>query len=323
MAHSVNGMNVMPTSLVLIGAPSSAGAYAPGQERAPDALRGAGLVERLEAHGIAVDDRGNVPSFRWRADRAHPRAMNAGAVASTATMTAARVAAALAADAAVLVLGGDCTVELGTVAGALATTSNVGLVYIDLDTDLNTPASTADGALDWMGVAHLLGIAGAVPELVGTGSRAPMLNPDQVLFFGNDNSQPFEREIIEQYGIAEVPLAAVQADPVGVAQSVTDGWARRFDRLLVHLDVDVLDYLDMPLAENTRRNEGLRFDQLMAALRPLLQAPNWAALTVTEVNPDHGERDGSTLRLFVAALADALANVPRLGGLHNVREHPA
>jgi hypothetical protein len=75
----------------------------------------------------------------------------------------------------------------------------------------------------------------------------------------------------------------------------------------------VLDYLDMPLAENTRRNVGLRFADLMAALRVLLSAPNWAALTVCEVNPDHGEADGSTLRTFIGALADALACSPRLG----------
>mgnify|MGYP003472783622 FL=1 len=134
-----------------------------------------------------------------------------------------------------------------------------------------------------------------------------MLHPDQILFFANDNSKPFERRIIEARGIAEVQLADVVADPTGAAQAVADGWAQQFAKLLVHLDVDVLDYLDMPLAENYRRNKGLRFDQLMAALRPLLRAPNWVALTLTEVNPDHGESDGSTLRAFAEALADVLA----------------
>lgn len=87
--------------------------------------------------------------------------------------------------------------------------------------------------------------------------------------------------------------------------------ALRFERLLVHLDVDVLDFADMPLAENTRRNAGLRFDQLVAALGLLLRAPNWTALTVCELNPDHGENDSSTLRIFSKALSDALAASPR------------
>lgn len=297
--------------LAIVGAPSSAGAYAPGQEKAPAALRAAGLPAYLAARGITVDDHGDVPGFRWRADRVNPRAMNVNAASTVAKATAERVASALAADAAVLVLGGDCTVEIGTVAGALRETQSIGVVYIDLDTDLNTPHSTQDGALDWMGVAHMLNVRGTVPELATLGPRVPMLRPEQVLFFANDNVEPFERQIIDELGIAEVRLTDVAADPSSAAEAVVSGWARQFERLLVHLDVDVLDFVDMPLAENNRRNVGLRFDQLMASLRPLLCAPNWTALTVCELNPDHGEIDGSTLRTFAGALADALAASPR------------
>ena len=301
----------MPARLDIIGAPSSAGAYAPGQEKAPAALRAAGLVERLSAAGIEVHDRGDITGFRWTTDRASPRAMNVKPAAAAAVAVAERVAAALADDAAVLVLGGDCTVELGTVAGALGGTPEVGLVYVDLDTDLNTPASTTDGALDWMGVAHMLGIEGTVPELAAIGPRAPMLGPDQILFFASDNVEPFERDVIRRLGIAEVRLAEVASDPAAAAAAVAAGWARRFERLLIHLDVDVLDFADMPLAENTRRHVGLRFDQLVAALDQLLRAPNWAALTVSELNPDHGEADGSTLRRFIDAVGGALAKAPR------------
>jgi arginase len=297
--------------LVIIGAPSSAGAYTPGQEKAPAALRAAGLLELLSERGIPVEDRGDVPGFRWRADKANPRAMNASIVETVAKATAARVSTALAQGAAVILLGGDCTVELGTVAGACVGTENIGLLYIDLDTDLNTPESTEDGALDWMGVAHMLNLPGALPSLASLGPRVPMLLPEQLHFFANNNATPFEWGIIEEKHIAEVRLAEVVDDPAGAAQAVVNGWVQKFQRLLIHLDLDVLDYLDMPLAENTRRNTGLRFDQLMAALRPLLLAPNWTALTVTELNPDHGERDGSTFRTFAEALADALAPLPR------------
>jgi arginase len=198
------------------------------------------------------------------------------------------------------------------VAGALVGTESVGLVYIDYDTDLNTPESTTDGALDWMGVAHLLGIEGTVPQLVNLGPRAPMLDPEQILFFANDNIKPFERQVINDRGIKEIRLKEVAADPAGAARSVAESWARRFERLIIHLDVDVLDFADMPLAEGSRRNSGLRFDQLVTALRPLLRAPNWVALTVTELNPDHGERDGSTVCAFAEALADVLSASPRL-----------
>jgi arginase len=269
------------------------------------------LLERLHALGVDVHDLGDTEGFRWQADKKNPRAMNALAVARTARSTARLVDQALGDHGAALVIGGDCTVELGTVAGALRSNPDVGLVYIDLDTDLNTPRSTTDGALDWMGVAHLLGISDTLEELVAIGPRTPLLRPDQLLYFAIDNVEPFERQLIRELGIENVTLAQVAPEPTKAAEQVAHGWARKFTRLLIHLDVDVVDFADMPLAENTRRNVGLKFDQLVAALRVLLGAPNWAALTVCELNPDHGLGDGSTLRTFVAALSDAIAAAPR------------
>lgn len=298
--------------LVILGAPSSAGAYAPGQEKAPAALRTAGLPKMLSAAGVTVEDCGDVRGFRWRADKANPRAMNVEAVSTVVHSVADHVASAMSENAAVLLLGGDCTIELGVVAGALRAGRTIGLVYIDLDTDLNTPESTRDGALDWMGVAHMLGIEGTITELSGVGPHTPMLRPEQLLFFATGNVEPSERQIIDRLGIAEVSVETVREDPAAAANGVVSGWAQQFERLLIHLDVDVLDFADMPLAENTRRNAGLRFDQLMAALRVLLAAPNWATLTICELNPEHGESDGSTLQTFARALTDALIAAGRL-----------
>jgi arginase len=296
----------MSGRLGIIGVPSSAGAYAPGQERAPQALRDAGLVAALRARGLEVDDRGDVREFRWRADHVRPRAMHADVVAAVAAATAREVHAALSDSSHVLVLGGDCTVEIGVVAGASQIGSSIGLLYIDLDTDLNTPSSTTDGALDWMGCAHMLGLPDVVPEIADVGGRRPLLRADQLLYFATDNIEPCERAVIDTLGIEEIRLAQVAADPPRAAANALR-WASRFDRLLIHLDVDVLDFVDMPLAENTRRYWGLTFAQLMSALSLLLQAPNWATLTVCELNPDHGEPQGQTLERFVTSLSAAIA----------------
>src|SRR6478735_5186540 len=134
----------------IIGAPSSAGAYAPGQERAPAALRDAGLLRDLADRGAEVHDRGDTKPFRWSPDRASPRAQNIAAAAGTVAAVAESVAAALDAGEVALVLGGDCTVGLGAVR-ALAATPGYGLLYLDMHSDMNTPESTTDGALDWMG----------------------------------------------------------------------------------------------------------------------------------------------------------------------------
>jgi arginase len=297
--------------LDIVGAPSSAGAYAPGQERAPQAWRSAGLIALLQDRGVRVTDRGDVPSFRWRIDPDNIRAMNAEAAADVARAVADRVAAGLADSSAMLVLGGDCTVELGTVAGASRGSPHVGLVYIDYDTDMNTPMSVRDGALDWMGVAHLLGLPDTVPGLVGVGPRTPMLRPDQVLLFANGSSTDFERRKIEELGIEEVQLSQVKDDPVAAARGVVNGWARQFERLLVHVDADVLDFLAFPIAEETRRYKGLGFEQLIAAVRALVAAPNWTTLTICEVNPDH-DPDGSSMRALSEALADVLSGAAGL-----------
>jgi arginase len=291
-------------TLGLIGAPSSAGSYAPGQERAPDAFRRHGLVTALTRGGRKTHDRGDVLGFRWRPDLARPKAMNLDAVQRTAQDVADRVADAFAADEDVLVLGGDCTIELGTIAGALRESSSVGLVYIDLDTDLNPPQES-DGALDWTGVAHLLDLPGSAPELAGLGPRRPLLGATDVLFCGADNITPGEARTIEALELPVMRLAEVAADPAGTAARAV-AWGARFERLLVHLDIDVLSYVDFPIAENVRREPGLSLSALSAALATLLAAPNWRALTLTEVNPDHAPDEAETFRRLIEMLSGAL-----------------
>lgn len=292
--------------LAIVGAPSSAGAYSPGQEKAPNALRDIGLISFLEEERVTVKDKKNVSGYRWKIDKENKRAMNVDQVHSVAKEVAGKVHESLEENNKVLVLGGDCTVELGVVAGCLELSENIGLVYIDLDTDLNTPISVEDGALDWMGLAHLLGIAGTCGKLTSIGKKAPMLRADQVYLFANGNMTDFEREIINAYELRETGWQEVARNPAKAARKVAETWAPQFDRILIHLDLDVLDYVDMQLAENYRRNIGLTFDQLMLALDEFLQLPNWSTLTVTEINPEHGEADGSTLQVFAKRLAKSI-----------------
>ena len=287
----------MNRALSIIGAPSSAGAYAPGQEKSPDAFRRHGLIQTLIQAGHQIHDRGDVPGFRWRPDAAHPKTMNLEIVTRVAAAVADQVVAAMYAGEVVLVLGGDCTIELGTVAGALRDEASVALVYIDFDTDLNPPEAS-DGALDWTGVAHLLGLPGTAKELSGLGPRQPMLGPADILFFGVNNITSNEAETIRELGIKTIALSEVKVDPVAAANRAV-AWSSRYKRLLVHLDVDVLSYTSFPIAENVRRCEVLTLDEVSAALSPLLAAPNWRALTLTEVNPDHApDESGSFLDLI-------------------------
>jgi arginase len=298
----------MPRPLAIIGTPSSAGAYAPGQEQAPAALRTTGLLDDLRAAGREVVDYGDSPLFRWRPDRANRYAQNLPAVRDAILATAARVQAAAAAGQIPLVLGGDCTVGIGAVSGMVAANpERLGLIYFDLHADLNTPDSVPDGALDWMGMAHLLDEAAALPELRQVGPRTPLLTPDQVVVVGHSQARatPWERDVITRRNVRTVLVEDVAAAPEEAARAAL-ALLPDVGRLLIHFDVDVIDFVDAPLSENTGRNEGLTLDQALRALRVFTTHPAFAALTITELNPLHGEEDGATLERFVAGLVEAL-----------------
>jgi arginase len=276
----------------LIGAPTSLGAFGPGQEQAPQALREAGVAS-------GFDDFGDIPLRRWSPDRANRRAQNAQGVAQAAREVAERVEAAFRAGRTPVVLGGDCTVGVGTVAGAQAAGQQVGLVYFDMHPDLNTPETVVTGTLDWMGVAHMLGLADTPLAELAT------LAPRDVLLFArqDDQTKRAEREAIERLGIESVMVEEVAADPRGAATRA----AQRFERYLVHFDVDVVDFVDLPLSENTGHNIGLPFAAACAALEVLVAGDGFAGLTVTEHNPLHGAEDGSTTAALAAALQRALS----------------
>jgi arginase len=290
----------------LIGAPTSAGAFAPGQEDAPAALREAGLVEALRA-----SDHGDTPRFRWRVDHDEPRAMNAAAVVDGVRAVAALVEAALREGELALVLGGDCTVGVGTVAGAVAVGAQPRLVYLDLHADLNTPGSVPDGALDWTGVAHMLDVDGADDRLAGAGPRRPLLDDADLVLLGvgHEQATAHERATIAGRSLQPIGVDQLLADPEAAARRALDRATAGGRRFLVHFDVDVIDFSDVPLSENTGRGIGVPFDAALTALEVLLADDALLGLTVTEVNPHHGAPDGSDVARLAQRLAGALAPV--------------
>jgi arginase len=298
--------------LAIIGAPTSAGAFAPGQEDAPAALRDTGLIDALRAAGHDVVDRGDIPRFRWRVDHAEPRAMNAAAVVDGVRAVAARVEEAIGAGERPLVLGGDCTVGIGTVAGAIAAGAQPRLVYLDLHPDLNTPTSVPDGAFDWTGVGHMLDIDQADDRLAAAGPRRPLLQDDDVVFLaaGPEQSTAHERSVIAARGLRTIPVDEVHADPTQAARAAIEHATTNGRPYLVHFDVDVIDFSDVPLSENTGRGIGIPFDAAFRALEVLLVDPGVLGLTVTELNPHHGPEDGSDVARFAERLAAAYGSDP-------------
>jgi arginase len=124
--------------------------------------------------------------------------------------------------------------------------------------------------------------------------------------FDPDHATAFELAAIAEQDLTVVTLADLANDPKGAARRALAALSG-CDVLAVHLDVDVIDFLDLPLSENTERDGGVTLEVALGALAVLAAHERTATVTITELNPDHGATDGSTLRTFVAGLAAALA----------------
>jgi len=245
------------------------------------------LVERLVAAGVRVIDHGDVVRLRMRPDPAHPRLGDVKRVIAAATVVAANVEEALGAgaDDRVLVLGGDCTIQLGVVAGAKAATAGtVGLAYVDLDCDLTSPAD-GNGIADWQGVTHLLDAPDADLRLAGIDRRPPLLTPDTLRLVAADLATPYEEQRLLDLGLTRFTSAEVEADPAAVVQQLA-AWSSGLDLLSVHVDVDVLDQTRFPIAEEQRNSPGLSLGALRQLVTGLVDLPPARVLTICEVNPN-------------------------------------
>jgi arginase len=302
----------------LLGVPTSAGTHGPGQEKAPGALRAAGLVRALEAAGVEVEDGGDLPVAMYRAAVADPRQRDLDGVADVAGRVAGRVAEVLDRKMTPLVLGGDCTITLGVVAGFARHGDDLGLLYFDGDADLSIPATTSSGVLDSMVVAHLLG-EGA-PALARLGPRSPLLPADRLVLFGFDDPDDLgeaQQALLARHGPTAWPASRIRAaagGPRAAAAAALGDLEARAGTVVVHFDVDAVDTGDLPLANFPHFNQGLTLADAVACLEVFCGSAKLGGVVVTEVNPDH-DPDGTQLGRLVDGLAAALARrSPAPGG---------
>jgi arginase len=293
--------------LGLIGVPSSAGAHGPGQEKAPSALREAGLLGALREAGLEVEDLGDLPVTRFQPDPANRKRQSRSQVIKVAHQVADRVAAAVERDLVPLVLGGDCTITLGVVSGLVRRQPDLGLIYLDGDADMTTPETTHSGIFDSMGVSHLIGQGDS--QVSHLGPRFPLLPPDRITLFGFHpyEVEPSERQLLETSAIPQYPVTSMGDRPVERAAEALARLEERAPAIAVHFDVDVMDSAEIPLA-NWPHYDALGFGDAMRCLRVFAGTPKLAALVVTEINPDH-DPDGLLVAQFVDAFADALRPV--------------
>jgi arginase len=296
-------------SISLLRVPTSAGAYNVGQERAPAALEQVGLLEILRSEGVHLDDAGTLPVVSFQPDPDNRRQQNLQRVVDVASRVATCVDEISGRGDIPLLIGGDCTITVGVVAGLVGRWPDVGLAYLDGDVDLDTPQTTRSGILDAMGIGHLLALDGAAPPLAGMGPRTPLLHGDRIALIGYEPSDldAAKQAIVNAHGMHLVPAPTVRGQPATAAAGALAALGSDAP-LVIHFDVDVIDSVDSPLAHYPHFNAGLSFDDAVATLAGLCAARQVAAVTVTEVNPNH-DPQGDHMRRLARGLAVAIARI--------------
>ena len=293
-----------PKKIALIGAPSSAGAFSPGTEKAPTALRAAGLVERLQGAGFEVTDYGDCAPRLFADDEEHRRARNLTEIVAGLNDLKTRAEIAMKSGALVLVLGGECVQAIGLLTGARRYYKHINLLWFDRDADLNTPATTPSGRIDGMVVAHIIG-KGA-PELVRFWGEPPLVREPDITLFGIARLDPPEQELLSRSPLRHVNASDIQAR--GAAASATDALnhlhadSREF---VLHLDLDVIAQEEFPPVV-VPGSGGLSFEDVRAALKEILRHKNLVGLDIAQYNPDK-DTNGDAARKLVDLLVESLS----------------
>ena len=291
-------------NIVLVGSATSAAALRAGHERAPAALRAAGITDRLNAAGFHVTDLGDTATYDSQPDDEHPRARNVSAILKSLNDLRPRVEVAVKSGALPVVLTGDCISVLAAIAGTRRYYRNVSLIYMDRDADLNVPATTHSGCVDGMVISQVIG-RGA-PELVRFWGEPPLVREPDIALFG------FERmDAPEIQYLAVSPLrrhAALEVSTVGGAVAAGIALERVHaakHEFVLHFDVDVINSDEFPWT-NFPGTGGLTLSEARDALRVFAAQPNLAAFVVAGYNPEI-DSDGQGARKLIDLLADVLS----------------
>jgi arginase len=287
--------------IALLGAPTSAAAMSVGHEGAPAALRAAGLTGGLREIGYDVADLGDDPVQLFKPDEESPRARNLSRVIASLEALKPRVEQAVKSSALPVILSGDCSITLATVAGARRYFRKVSLIYMDGDADLNTPATTPSGCVDGMVVSHLTGRGAA--EMVRFWGEPPLVREPDLALFGVARLDPPEEQILATSPLRRYLAADVKRmGPAAAAHAAIDRIQGNGYQFVLHFDVDVIS--DFP-ATNHPGAGGLSLDEVREALLVFAQQKELAALEVTAYNPTK-DPDRSGAKLIVDLLAEAL-----------------
>jgi arginase len=274
--------------IAIIGAPLDLGQGRRGVDMGPSALRVANLNRRVASLGYEVEDLGNVPVEQAEASPSGPaNAKYLPQIAATCTRLAVEVERALESGRVPLVLGGDHSVAVGTVAGVSQhyrkAGRRIGVIWLDAHADMNTPESSPSGNVHGMPLACCAGLGPA--ELTDIFGYRPKVDPHHTVIVGLRDVDAVERPHVRESGVRaftmreidERGMRAVMEEAIGMAGEGTAGFH-------VSLDMDFVDPLDAP-GVGTPVRGGATYREAHLAMEMLCDSGKMLSLEVVEVNP--------------------------------------
>jgi arginase family enzyme len=281
------------SAFAVIDAPIDSSGTGRGEERGPAALRAAGLLERMGARDAGEAD----ARIRERGRDPSTGVVGASDVRRASAAIASSVRQVLESGERPLVLGGDCTLLLGTFS---ALPDGSGLWFVDGHADFLDGESSPTGEAADMDLAILTGHGppGLLP------GREPMLEPAAVVLLGHRPAE-LHPDVARENARLDPAIHALTAPDVrqaGAAPAAHDAIARLAGRpAWLHLDLDVLDASVLP-AVSYPQPLGLDWQELVALLQPLVAAPNLLGVSVADFNPDR-DADATDAARIVEELA--------------------
>jgi len=280
--------NISGRKIRVIGVPLDLGQSRRGVDMGPSAVRVAGLEARLEALGFVVEDAGNIAvALPEQKKEGHPRAKYLKEITATCTKHAELVLKTLEASKTPVVLGGDHSVAVGTVAGVAEffrrQNQKIGLIWIDAHTDINTPESSPSGNVHGMPLAAIMGLG--PPELANIFGFSPKIAPENCVLVGVRDIDAAEKENVRRAGIEvytmrdidERGMRAVMEEALRAAGRGTAGYH-------VSLDMDWVDPEDAP-GVGTPVRGGATYREAHLAMEIIADHGRLTSFEIVEVNP--------------------------------------
>ena len=268
----------------VIGVPMNLGADRLGVDLGPIAIRYAGVKKRLERLGYDFEDLGDIPVVRPEsATNAFNNLKYLDEIVRVNTELCNRVAEVMASGRMPLVLGGDHSVAIGTMAGVMQHKERLGVIWFDAHGDINTAETSPSGNIHGMPVAVALGLGHE--SLTAIGGADKKLNPRNLVLIGSRDLDTGERKILRDLGVTvftmhEVDLLGmpkVMEEAIRIASDGTDG-------VHVSFDMDAMDPF-FATGTGTRVAGGLSYRESHLALELLAQAGIVTSVEFVEVNP--------------------------------------